>query len=461
MPFQFSKTANVILVVACMLLAGRLSAQPGTLPSRIIVGYWHNFDNGTGAIRLANVPAAYDVIDVAFAEPSSGATIAFVPLASLYTSNRQFADEVRQLQMNGKKVLLSIGGANAVVQLKTSTDVQNFVSSVSTLISTFGFDGIDLDLEGTSLVLDAHDTDFRKPTTPTIVNLINAISQVLTNFPGGLILSAAPETAGVQGGYVAYSGIYGAYLPLIYALKDQFTYIHVQDYNTGSMYGRDGVIYQPGTSDFLVAMADMLISGFTVEAFTAKIPFPGLGADKVLIGLPATTDAAGSGFMPFPLVRNALDYLYTGRTFGGAYAIASPQGYNHFRGVMTWSINWDVYDGLSWSPSYRQYLDTLVTSVPLPLAGSDGTPRRFALEQNYPNPFNPTTVVSGQWTVNSVVRLAVYDLLGREVAVLANGRYPAGRYSFTFDGKNLASGVYFYHLTAGSYSAVRKMLLER
>ncbi len=111
-------------------------------------------------------------------------------------------------------------------------------------------------------------------------------------------------------------------------------------------------------------------------------------------------------------------------------------------------------------------------------------PERFALEQNYPNPFNPTTTIQcvvggvvapsgavhsgvegltkgGQWTMDSNVRLAVYDLLGREVAVLANGRYPAGRYSFTFDGTNLASGVYVYRLTAGSSSAVRRMLLIR
>ncbi len=88
-------------------------------------------------------------------------------------------------------------------------------------------------------------------------------------------------------------------------------------------------------------------------------------------------------------------------------------------------------------------------------------PDRFELLQNYPNPFNPTTVISGQWTVNSFVRLAVYDVLGREVAVLADGRYPGGRYSFTFDGRNLASGVYFYRLTAGAFTAVRKMLLVR
>jgi endoglucanase len=88
-------------------------------------------------------------------------------------------------------------------------------------------------------------------------------------------------------------------------------------------------------------------------------------------------------------------------------------------------------------------------------------PGKFALEQNYPNPFNPKTVIRGRWTGNCEVRLVVCDLLGREVAVLAEGKYPAGQYSFSFDGTNLASGVYFYRLTAGAYSAVRTMLLIR
>ncbi len=81
--------------------------------------------------------------------------------------------------------------------------------------------------------------------------------------------------------------------------------------------------------------------------------------------------------------------------------------------------------------------------------------------ENYPNPFNPITVVSSQWTVDSKVRLAVYDLLGREVAVLAEGRYPAGSYSFTFNATKLPSGTYFYRLEAGGNTFVKKMTLLR
>ncbi len=91
----------------------------------------------------------------------------------------------------------------------------------------------------------------------------------------------------------------------------------------------------------------------------------------------------------------------------------------------------------------------------------DVLPAKPSLMQNYPNPFNPTTVVSGQLTADSWMRLVVFYNLGRQVAALADGRYPAGQFTFRFDGRGLASGVYFYRLTAGAYSAAKAMLLER
>ncbi len=88
-----------------------------------------------------------------------------------------------------------------------------------------------------------------------------------------------------------------------------------------------------------------------------------------------------------------------------------------------------------------------------------GTPDRFALDQNYPNPFNPTTIISYQLPVNSAVKLAVYDLLGREVQTLVNTRQAAGRYSMMFNAASLPSGVYFYRLQAGTFIQTKKMLL--
>jgi hypothetical protein len=79
-----------------------------------------------------------------------------------------------------------------------------------------------------------------------------------------------------------------------------------------------------------------------------------------------------------------------------------------------------------------------------------GLPRTFALEQNYPNPFNPTTVITYQLPVASEVKLEVYDVLGRKVMTLTNGRQDAGSYNLTLNANNLSSGVYFYRLQASA-----------
>ncbi len=90
-----------------------------------------------------------------------------------------------------------------------------------------------------------------------------------------------------------------------------------------------------------------------------------------------------------------------------------------------------------------------------------GLPKTFALEQNYPNPFNPTTVIGYQLPVASNVSLKVYDVLGREVMTLVNGRQDAGAYNITLNGLNLSSGIYFYRLQAGNFVATKKMMLVK
>jgi hypothetical protein len=88
-------------------------------------------------------------------------------------------------------------------------------------------------------------------------------------------------------------------------------------------------------------------------------------------------------------------------------------------------------------------------------------PLRIALEQNFPNPFNPTTTIRFQLPAASDVKLVVYDLLGREVAVLVNESKGRGRYEVTFDGTNISSGMYIYRMTAGKYGESRKLVLTK
>ncbi|MFL0078842.1 glycosyl hydrolase family 18 protein [Tenacibaculum maritimum] len=327
------------------------------ISEKILVGYWHNFNNGAAIPKLREVATDWDVICVAFAEPVVGSTskMTFAPY-EIYGGNKQeFIDDITFLQERGQKVLISIGGANAMVHLETEEDKEAFVSSMTDIIRTYGFDGLDIDLEGSSLSLDQGDMDFEKPVTPAIVNLIAATKEIRA-FTGGanFILSMAPETAYVQGGYGSYKGIFGAYLPVINGLRDELTYIHVQHYNTGSMFGKDGKIYQPGTADFHVAMAEMLITGFPIAQ--TGLFFPGLREEQVLIGLPSTVQAAGSGYTSEFIVQQAMDYLVKGTEYANS-TYKTSKIYPKFRGIMTWSINWDLTNNSSFSKSHRSYLN--------------------------------------------------------------------------------------------------------
>jgi hypothetical protein len=86
-------------------------------------------------------------------------------------------------------------------------------------------------------------------------------------------------------------------------------------------------------------------------------------------------------------------------------------------------------------------------------------PEGFALKQSYPNPFNPVTNITFEVPRSMRATLRVYDLLGRQAAVLVNGQVPAGSHTVTFDGSNLASGVYLAQLVAGDFSATQRLVL--
>jgi hypothetical protein len=88
-------------------------------------------------------------------------------------------------------------------------------------------------------------------------------------------------------------------------------------------------------------------------------------------------------------------------------------------------------------------------------------PNDFLLGQNYPNPFNAETVICYVLPVTCHIELCIYNLLGQKVAVLVSQQQSAGQQRVTFDGQNLPSGIYYYKLTAGTYTQVKKMLLIR
>ncbi len=116
----------------------------------------------------------------------------------------------------------------------------------------------------------------------------------------------------------------------------------------------------------------------------------------------------------------------------------------------------DVIIG-EYNGNFSYYKNQIPTSV----ENSSPMPTTFELEQNYPNPFNPVTTIQFTIVNSQLTIVKVYDVLGREVATLVNEVKLPGRYQVTWDAKNMASGVYFYKLTAGEFVQTKRLLLLR
>ncbi len=134
------------------------------------------------------------------------------------------------------------------------------------------------------------------------------------------------------------------------------------------------------------------------------------------------------------------------------YANASTQVKIRFR------LNSDVFiTGQGWWVDDIKLTNYCLGTVGTP--GLSNVPKTYAIGQNYPNPFNPVTVIKFQLPQPEDVSIKVFDLLGREVAVLLDERKEPGYYEVSFDGGNMASGLYFYRIKAGSFTETKKMIL--
>ena len=298
----------------------------GSLPRHELTGYWQDYTNGATPLRLSDVPSAYDLIAVAFgdADPSHPGGVTFSLDSGLSSalggySTANFISDIQTLHSRGQKVILSIGGQNGNVDLSSaSPNISNFVNETASLLTEYGFDGIDIDLESGI----------------NVANLTTALQQLQQRVGASFILTLAPQTLDVQPG--------GAYLQLINNIKSIITVVHTQYYNSGSMNGCDGNLYYEGTEDFETALACILLQT--------------LRPDQVALGLPASTSAAGSGYVNPSVVNNALDCLARGTNCGGFHPSTT---YPAIRGAMTYSINWDAANGYNFANTVKPHLATL------------------------------------------------------------------------------------------------------
>jgi len=300
-----------------------------------LIGYWAGYGSAGSTIPLREVSPQWDIVIVAFSTPDKNApegSMQFRTPAGLDTA--QFKADIAFLQSQGRKVMISLGGGGQHFTLADPKRVPNFVSTVTRIVTEYGFDGVDVDFESPSLSIAPGDTDFRNPTTPSIVNLISALRQLRQHFGPQFLLSLVPEGTQIPAGYPSYGGQFGSYVPIAHALRDILTFMDTQSYNTPPLQGLDGEIYQPGTVDYHAAMTDLLLHGFPVGGDPAQV-FPPMPASKIAVGfLNGDTTPA--------IVSQAMDYLITGKAPAGAkYRLRQPKGYPGLIGAMFWTIDAD------------------------------------------------------------------------------------------------------------------------
>lgn len=297
---------------------------PGpALPKHAVTGYWQNFDNGAAVQKISDVPSHYDIVAVAFADATGtpGAVSFTLDSAGLngYTAD-QFKADVKAKQAAGKKVVISVGGERGTVSVNDAASATNFADSVWSVMQEYGFDGVDIDLENG---LNA-------------TYMTQALRALSAKAGPSLIITMAPQTIDMQ-------STSNSYFRTALNIKDILTVVNMQYYNSGSMLGCDGKVYSQGTVDFLTALACIQLEN-------------GLAPSQVGLGLPASTRAAGGGYVAPTVVNNALDCLTRAANCG---SFKPPRTYPALRGAMTWSTNWDATSGNAWSNAVGPHVDAL------------------------------------------------------------------------------------------------------
>ncbi|HEY2793511.1 MAG TPA: glycosyl hydrolase family 18 protein [Micromonosporaceae bacterium] len=298
------------------------------LAKHMLTGYWQDFVNGATPLKLSSVPTTYGLIAVAFAnaDPNNVGGVTFDIDSGLSSAlggytDAQFKADIATLHSRGQKVILSVGGQNGSISVASSAAATNFANSVYGIMTSYGFDGVDIDLE------NGVNATFME----------QALRSLRSMAGSNLIITLAPQTIDMQSTGTAY-------FTLALNIKDILTIVYTQYYNSGSMLGCDQQFaYSEGTENFMTALA-------CIQLQSALRP------DQIALGLPASSQAAGSGYTSPSLVDNALDCLAAGTSCG---SFVPPSKWPTIRGAMTWSINWDASNGYAFANTVHAHLASM------------------------------------------------------------------------------------------------------
>ena len=210
----------------------------------------------------------------------------------------------------------------------------------------------------------------------------------------------------------------------------------------------------------LVAVTPIVWSEFSIaqryKTFTGWYTFSAVGGDSLYAWLEVEKAGSPLGYAVFSnkTTRSSYTQFSVDLTY---IASGVPDSCQIWFGITGSSTNGDtVHAGSTFKLD-----DLALTGTAAGIETVPEAPLTYTLAQNYPNPFNPSTSISYQLKSAGQVRLSVYDIRGREVAVLVDGMQTQGPHEVRFDGSGLASGVYIYRLQAGTFVEQKKMVLAK
>ncbi len=296
------------------------------LPAKVLAGYWQSWQSSDpvnpSIESLLNISNQYNVIEVAFAGISPEGSVNLDTATLLQGQYKDNAIKaIAQMNSENRPVLISVGGQNADFSVNSEQASENFTNSLENIIKTYGFAGVDFDIENGLTVQAGSTIPSAQNNVYYLINIIKALKQ----FNPNLIISLTPQTANIA--YVpAISNAWNSYLPIINSIPEDIDLVQLQEYNSGSMPALDGKNYPEGNAAFIENITPVVISKWQLGSIT----YQGLPASKVIVGLPATKNnaAPAGGFVPFEQVKSAMQSLR--------------QQFPGVRGLMTWDINYDA-----------------------------------------------------------------------------------------------------------------------